>query len=169
MSRLFGQISEIPESNEGRERQREWALGKAQEITTERLAHRMFNPIGIPFLAYICLEDMKHNRALWPDIPAQDGMRRRIQELADDRFFMPTPLVNLPIRFKDVDPEASSGVYEVVMRPTSCYLLNPFYCMEEGSFEWFDIAKEFAFKVLRVSNMVDLKEAFQGTAEITRL
>lgn len=160
---LFGQIATIPDGEFGdRPRQRIWAVQKAAEITMERVAHEQYRPIGIPYLAHICIEDMKRARTSWPNIPAQDGIRRRIQECADPANFSPVPLIHLPIKFKDIDPEASSSVYEVQMRPTSCYLLNPFWVNENPEMEvqMFLDAKDLAFAVLRVQSMDGLRAAF---------
>ena len=163
MTRLFGQTCDIPGAEFGdRPRQREFIIQVAKEVTMERLEHLQFRPIGIPYLTHTAVEDMKANRKDWPDIPANDGVRRRIQECSDPRFFSPVPLRHLPIKFKDIDPQATSGMYEVQMRPTSCYLVNPIWCLEEGSADWFEISKDFAFKVLRVENMQDLKAALSG-------
>ena len=160
---LYGDLHNPGCSYEGsRSLQRIYAVMKAEQITEKRFDRKEWRPIGIPFLRWELEESMKHDRNIWPTIPSPEGLRKRIQELADPRYFFPTPLLHLPMQMKDIDPETTSGPYSVCMRPTSCYLLNPTWYLEQGIWDKFDTAKEFAFKIIKVSNMPDLKAVFRG-------
>lgn len=116
----------------------------AELETVKRYQLLQFRAIGIPYLQWLGCEDLKKTGE---PVPAIDGYRRRIQEVADVRNFKDevTPFLHLPEKHEDIDPQASSSVYgAAVYRPTSVYLLNAeWYKLREWWDAW-EIVKDFA-------------------------
>lgn len=159
---LYGQLREIPNAEGGdRPKQRAWVVRIAEETTVSRMAHQEFRPIGIPYLAWASELRLKQYPHLWPNIPSEEGLRRRIQETADARFFAPSPLIPIGRGF-DIDPRASASVFGgTISRQTSCYLLNPIWLMEQSEWDRFEVAEHFAFKVLKVESLTEMKEKLE--------
>lgn len=141
---LYGQKVPIPMAEGGeRPRLRAEVVRFAEEETLRRTQTKNFRPIGMPALEFGTFELLRKNRSLWPELPSVEGLRKRAQEVARADFFEPVPLLHLEGLHVDRDPHATSGVYSVSERPTSCYLLNWRWELKRGNLTLADIAMEF--------------------------
>jgi hypothetical protein len=140
---LYGQIA----TGQGlfTERQWVWVVKRSEEETHRRLLSEEFRPLGIRYLVKLCFEKMSMS-AEWTLMPTEEGLRRRIQELADPRIFEPAPLVHRgdpQHKEEDIDPHNVRAAYGAPFAMQSCYLLNKEWYKRQGIWTWYEIVSEF--------------------------
>ena len=131
------------------ERQWVWIVKRSEEETHRRLLMQIFRPLGIRYLVRLCFDRMGSSRE-WSLMPTEEGLRRRIQEVADERQFFPAPLFHVgdaQHKELDIDPRNVRSAYGAPFALQSCYLLNKEWYKAQGIWTWYEIVSEFAEKM----------------------
>lgn len=132
------------------ERQWVWIVKRSEEETHKRLLMETFRPLGVRYLVRLCFDRMASSPE-WSLMPQEEGLRRRIQEVADERQFFPSPLLHVgdaQHKELDIDPHNARAAYGAPFQLQSCYLLNPEWYKRQENWTWYEITSEFREKVL---------------------
>ena len=116
------QFSAIPSDNPFRAKTRRLANEVGHRIFAHRLHVQDVRPIGVHFWAWHVAESMTHDKNKWRQIPDVASIRRRINELADARYFRPTPWLRLSKDYEDLAPNIP---FASTLKFQSSYLPNP--------------------------------------------